>query len=57
MRNPSARRTLAVTLLALAPLAAQAAGTSVRFDDEASPFPSNRLSLTEDITSMGTESE
>jgi hypothetical protein len=43
MRNPSARRTLAITLLALAPLAAQAAGTSVRFDDEASPFPSNRL--------------
>lgn len=38
-----ARRAAAVTLLAFAPLTVLASGTAVRFDDAASPFPSNRL--------------
>ncbi|QCB44814.1 Ig-like domain-containing protein [Hydrogenophaga sp. PAMC20947] len=37
------RRSTAIVVLALAPLTVLASGTSVRFDDAASPFPSNRL--------------
>lgn len=41
---PFRRKSCAALVVALLPLAAMAAsGVSVRFDDEASPFPSNRL--------------
>jgi hypothetical protein len=43
MRHMYARRLAAVLALAALPVAAMADGVSVRYDDEASPFPSNRL--------------
>jgi hypothetical protein len=43
MRHLYTRRLAAILALAALPLAALADGVSVRYDDEASPFPSNRL--------------
>jgi len=45
MPVPFARRFTALATLALVPLAALADGVSVRYDDTASPFPSNRLTV------------
>ena len=43
MPDQFVRRATVVTLLALVPLTVLASGAAVRFDDAASPFPSNRL--------------
>ncbi|MFN3493121.1 MAG: Ig-like domain-containing protein [Hydrogenophaga sp.] len=45
MPSLSSRLRVAALVVACAPLAAMADGVSVRFDDTASPFPSNRLTV------------